>query len=125
MVTPDPTLTTISIHYQQSADGFVADGVFPPVPVAIQHGKYPVFDRGDFNRVVMKPRGPNAPSAGGGYTLSRDEYGCEVQAVHIPVSDQVRANDFESTDAMTGAAEWVARQGLLRKEPSPPPWQLL
>ena len=47
-------LTNISIAYMQDPKGFVADQIFPNIPVLKQSDRYWRYDRGDFNRNQMR-----------------------------------------------------------------------
>src|SRR5574343_1416849 len=85
-------LTNISVAFMQNASNFIADRVFPVVPVAKQSDLYFTFDRGAFNRDEMQRRAPGAESAGAVYTVATAPYNCAVWALHKDVADQVRAN---------------------------------
>ncbi len=52
----DRPLTQLSLAFLQSADGFVADRVFPRVPVDKPSDSYFTYDRGMFNRNQMEKR---------------------------------------------------------------------
>ena len=66
----DAVLTQISVGFMQSAEDFVADKVFPVVPVRKQSDKYFVYDRSYWFRSEMEKRAPATESAGGGWKLS-------------------------------------------------------
>ena len=58
----DSPMTNISIAYLQAASLFVADRVFPNIPVQKQSDLYFKYDRGMFNRDQMpKPRASATP----------------------------------------------------------------
>ena len=76
MISPTPgdvhvngTLTNLSLAYQQAESNFVADRVFPNVPVTKQSDIYWVWPRDAWNRDEMKHRAPGAESAGGGFDM--------------------------------------------------------
>lgn len=112
----DSALTNISIGFLQSADNFVADKVFPTVPVQYQSDKYYVFARDDFFRDDMKKRAPATESAGGGYDLTTDSYSADVWSYHKDVDDQTRANADPAVDPDTSATEFVTQKALIRRE---------
>jgi hypothetical protein len=86
-------LTNISIAYMQDAMNFVADRIFPNVPVAKQSDRYYVYDRGFFNRDEMEVRAPGTESAGSGYEVDNTPtYYAPVYAFHHDIPDQVRSN---------------------------------
>lgn len=110
-------LTNISVAYIQQADVFVADKVFPIVPVAKQSDRYFKYNKGDWNRVVATLRGPAAESAGGGFTLDNTpSYAADVYAVHKDVDDQTRANQDPAINMDRDATEWVTQQLLMKRD---------
>lgn len=112
----DRALTNVSVAYMQSADAFVADQVFPVVPVQKQSDLYFKYSKDDFLRSVAKVRAPGSESAGGGYTLTTDSYSCIPIAVHKDVDEQTRANTDDPLNADRDATIWVTQQLLLKKE---------
>lgn len=109
-------LTNISIAYMQSKEGFVADKVFPNIPVTKQSDLYYLYDRGYFNRDEMKLRGPATESAGGEYKLSQDNYYAPVYAFHHDIPDQRRANQDSPLNADREATELASYKALLKRE---------
>lgn len=112
----DRPLTNISIGFMQDAANFVADRVFPQVPVAKQSDVFFLYDRGDFFRDEMKKRAPSTESAGGGYKLSTASYQADVWALHKDIDDDVRGNFDDPLDPDRDAAIWLAQQALIRKD---------
>lgn len=113
----DSALTNISVAFLQNASNFIANRVFPNVPVTYQSDRYFVYDRGMFNRNEAEVRAPAAQSAGVGYTVDNTPtYFARVFAVHHDVADQVRANADPAIDPERDAAELVAHKLLIRRE---------
>lgn len=112
----DRPLTNISVAFIQSAEGFVADRVFPALPVSKQTDSYFTYDRGYFNRAEMKKRAPATESAGMNYAISTDTYRADVWALHKDIPDQVRANADDPISLDSEATTALTLQGLLRKE---------
>lgn len=112
----DKPLTNISIAYMQQASNFVADRIFPVVPVAKQSDKYFTYDRGMFNRDEMQLRAPGTESAGATYTLSTATYSADVWALHKDVADQVRANADSPIQLDREATEFLTAKAMIRKE---------
>jgi hypothetical protein len=112
----DRPLTNVSLAFLQQADNFVADRVFPVVPVSKQSDKYYTYDRGMFNRDEMEKRAPGAESAGATYTLSTDSYSADVWALHKDVADQVRSNADDAIQLDREATEFLTHKALIRKE---------
>jgi hypothetical protein len=100
----------------QDASHFIADKVFPVVPVPKQTDKYTLYDRGFFNRDEMEVRAPGAESAGGGYEVTTATYSCDVWALHKDIADQVRANADSQFQLDREAAEYLTQLALIRRE---------
>ena len=109
-------LTNISVAYMQAQNNFVADQVFPPVPVDAQTDSYFIYDKDDFLRDEAAPRAPSSESAGGGYKLSTDTYRCVVEAYHKDIDDQVRANFTDPLSPDRDATMFVTQKLLIRRE---------
>lgn len=110
-------LTNISIAYFQSQAGFVADQVFPNIPVQKQSDRYFTYDRGEFNRDEMQERAPGTESAGSSYTIdSTPTYYTPVAAMHKDVPDQIRANADSPLQLDTEATIFVTHKALIRRE---------
>lgn len=109
-------LTNISLAFTQSADAFVADKVFPNIPVSKQSDQYYTYPRGEWNRDDMEERTPGAESAGGSYTLSTDTYLAVTRALHKDVPDQVRANQDDPINLDREAVEYVTHKAMLNRE---------
>ena len=113
----DAMLTNISVAYMQSADNFIADKVFPQIPVQKQSARYFVYKKEDWFRDEAELRAPATQSAGGGYEIDNTPtYYCNVYAYHKDLDDQTRNNSDSPLDADRDAAEFVAEKLLLRRE---------
>ena len=114
----DRPLTNVSVAFIQSAEGFVADRVFPRVPVSKKTDKYFRYDRSYFARDEMQQRAPGTESAGMTYKLDTDSYSCDLWALHVNVSDQQRANADNPLQPDREATELLTQQALIRRERS-------
>lgn len=112
----DTALTNFSLAYMQRSDVFVADKVFPTIPVQARTGKYWTFTQGEWFRDEAQIRPPATESAGGGFTLSTDTYSADVYAWHQDLSDQLLANADVQLDLERTAAEYCAQKILLKRE---------
>lgn len=123
-MTPTPSdvhvnvpLSNISVAYFQDASSFIADQVFPNIPVDKQSNTYYVYNRGDFNRDEMKERAPSTESEGGGYSLSPDGlYYCRKYSYHKDISDEVRSNADAAINMDSEAARFLSLKALIRRE---------
>jgi hypothetical protein len=100
----------------QDADNFVADKVFPNVPVQKQSDAYFTYERGEFNRDEMKERSPGTESAGGTYQIGQDTYFSRVRAYHRDIPDQLRANADDPIDLDREASQFITHKGLINRE---------
>lgn len=112
----DQVLTNVSVGFMQSAEGFVADQVFPVVPVQKQSDKYWVYDRSFWYRSEMQKRAPGTESAGGGWELTTASYSADVWAIHKDLDNQTGAN--ADMDLDVDATNWLSQQALIRKDKS-------
>lgn len=110
-------LSNISVAYFQSADAFIADKVFPNIPVEKQSNTYYVYDRASFNRDEMRERAPGTESDGGGYNVSPDGlYYCRKYSYHKDIPDEVRANADAALNPDREAALFLANKAAIKKE---------
>lgn len=110
-------LTQISIAYIQEQEHFIADQVFPAIPVAKQSDRYFKYPREFWFRSEARERGPGAESAGSGFEIDNTPtYYCPVIAVHKDVADQVRANADAPIEMDRDATIWVTQQLLIKRE---------
>jgi hypothetical protein len=110
-------LTSMSVAYMQEKDLFVAHKVFPVLPVAKQSDLYYTYDKDDFRRSEAQLRAPGTESAGGGYRLdSTANYFCGVNAIHLDIDDQMRANADSVLALDKDSTEYVTQQLMLKRE---------
>ena len=110
-------LTNISVAYIQRAQDFIADKVFPIVPVLKQSDRYFVYDQGYWFQTSAQKRAPSTESAGSGFAINNTPtYFADVWAVHKDVDDQTRANADQPLDLDRDATLFVTQQMLLRRE---------
>ena len=113
----DRALTNTSVAYMQDASAFIADKVFPIVPVKRQSDVFYTYNKGDFMRDEAQVRGAASESAGGDYGVeSSDPYYCRKHAFHKDVTAEERANYDEPLDADRDATDFVTQKMLIRRE---------
>jgi hypothetical protein len=112
----DAILTNISVAYLQNQDSFIADKVFPVVPVDKKSDKFFTYTKNDWFRDEAQRRADGTESAGSGYNLSTGTYSADVFAFHKDVGDQTVANADAPLNPLREATEFVTRRLLLRKE---------
>lgn len=110
-------LTNVSIAYIQKETDFIADKVFPIVPVQKQSDRYFVYDKDYWFRTGANKRAPGSESAGGGFHVDNTPtYFADVWAFHQDVDDQTRTNADQPLDMDRDATMFVTRNLLLRRE---------
>jgi len=109
-------LSNISLAFLQDASNFVADRVFPNVPVSKQSDAYFTYDRGNFNRDEMQMRAPGTESEGSGYGVANDTYYAAVRALHRNIPDQVRANADNPINLDREATLFLTHKALINRE---------
>jgi len=122
MLTPaqvhiDQPLTNLTIAYLQSTTGFIADQVFPNVPVSKQTDKYYIYNREDFNRSGnVKPLGPRTRPERVGMSLSTDSYAIEVRALATDFDFQTLANEDTALDIRAAQSRMLTMQMMIDRE---------
>lgn len=113
----DRALTNISVAYMQDENNFIADKVFPKVPVQKQSDLYFIYRRADFLRDEAAVRAPGTESAGGDYNIDKSEpYFCRVYAFHGDINEQDRVNADDPLSPDQDMAEFVSQKLLIRRE---------
>lgn len=109
-------LTDISVAYVQDNENYIADKVFPMVPVVHKSDVYYVFSKADFLRDDVQQRADAAESAGGGFGLAEQSYSAKVYGYHKDVGDQVRANQDPAIDIDVTTTKFIMQKQLIRRD---------
>jgi hypothetical protein len=109
-------LTNVSIAYIQTASSFIADKVFPKVPVQKQSDLYWKYSKSDWRRTEVKKRAPSTETPGTGWTTTTDSYFAHVYGVHKDIDDQLRANADSNFNLDRDATEFITNQHLLKRD---------
>jgi len=110
----DAALSQLSISYQNPS--FVADLIFPTVPVTKQSDKYFTFDKADMFRSEADVRAVGTIANRGGYRLSSSAYFCDNYAFGKAQPDEVEANADEALAIDQADTEYVTHQVALKWE---------
>lgn len=110
-------LTNISVAYAQDANRFIADRVFPRVPVQKQSDRYFKYMKGDWFRSQVSLRAPGAETTGSGWRIDNSPtYFADVYGTHKDIDDQLRANVDQPLNLEADSTRWVTNQLLLKRE---------
>lgn len=113
----DRALTNMSVAWMQDANMFIADKVFPMVPVQKQSDVYFEYSRADFYRDEASERAPGTESAGGEYTITQaDPYYCRRWAYHKDITEEERVNADTPLKPNEDATDFVTHKLLIRRE---------
>ncbi len=113
MVHADQALTEVSIAYRNSQ--YVADQIFPRIPVTKQSNKYFIYSKDSF-RAVDDARRPGARANEIDWTLSTDTYFCEGHALAQAIPDELRANADQAIDVDGDTTETLTDLLYLQRE---------
>lgn len=109
-------LTNVSIAYMQDPNLYIANKVFPQVPVAKQSDLYWKYSKSDWRRTDVQRRAPGTESPGVGWNFDTDSYFAHVYAVHKDIDDQVRANADSNFNMESDATKFITNQLLLKRD---------
>ena len=112
----DAALTNFSIAYMQDQSNFVADQVFPIVPVQHKSDKYYVFAKDVFMRRGgrISPFGQEAPR--GGFNISNDNYSVNVWRWAFDLLPDIKANADPAVNMDKAASDFVMNGLLVERE---------
>ena len=109
-------LTNIAVAYIQSDDAYVADKVFPMVPVQHQTDVYYVWSKADFFRDEAQLRSDGTESAGTGVNLKTQTYAANVWGLHQDIGPQLRANADPAIDIDVVSTRQLMQKMLIRRD---------
>ena len=112
----DQLLTNVSVAFVQSSTKFVADQVFPRVPVDKQSGKIATYSKQDFLRDEVDKRAPGDAAVSLGYRPSSTSYVADEWAAEHPIDDQVRSNADSPFMPERDATQFLTQKMLIKRE---------
>ena len=110
----DSFLTNLSVGYKNPM--FVADMVFPNVPVLKQSDYYYKFLKGAWFRNEAEIRGPGARAARGGYPVTSGTYNCQERAFAHPVPIELINNADAAVRPFETGTRFATQKVMLAKE---------
>jgi len=110
----DQLLTNVSIGYANA--GYIADQVFPIVPVEKQSDKYLVYDKSHWFRNEARIRATGTRSERGGWSYSSAAYFCDRFSYGHEIYDEERSNADNNFQLDSDAAEFATDKILMQRE---------
>lgn len=112
----DPILQNILVGYAQQETRFVADRVFPAVPVDKDSGTYFIFTKKYWSRDTMQARAYGAQYARSDFGVETDTYKTMQWSLAKPIADEERANSQLPMDLETASVRYLGMQAMIRRE---------
>ena len=110
-------LTQIATAYIQDERYYIADKVFPIVPVEFQSDKFFAFSKDDFYRDEAQQRADATESAGGGFNLDpTNSYSADVWAYHKDLGGQTRRNADPAVNMDVATTKFCMQKLLIRRD---------
>lgn len=112
-------LTNISIAHRNARDFYIADKVFPLVPVQKQTDIYPVYTRGYFfaDEGTRMVRAPGTRAATTGFKVDNSNtYRAINYAIGVEIPDEIRPNQDAPYNMDRDAAYLLSDLQLIRRE---------
>jgi hypothetical protein len=111
----DQLLTNVSVAYSNAE--FIADRLFPTLPVTNQSGILPIINQSAFFRNEAKLRAPGTKSVGTGFTVNNtNTYFCPRFSIRHEIPDEVRDNAASVYDQDRLATNLVTELIMLNRE---------
>lgn len=110
------SLTNIATAYFQDEAAYIADKVFPMVPVQHQTDLYFVWNKDDLFRDEAQQRADATESAGTGNNVATASYAAKVWALHQDIGTQIRANADGAIDLDVTSTRMLMQKMLIRRD---------
>lgn len=111
----DQLLTNVSVAFTNGE--YIADKLFPVLPVQKQSGILPVINQSAFFRNEAKLRAPGTKSVGTGFSVDNSNtYFCSRYSIRHEIPDEVRDNAAPVYDQDRIAVNLVTDQMMLNRE---------
>lgn len=112
----DRALTDMLIGHYQDDDAFIADKVFPTVPVKRSTDFYYEIPRGHFNRSQMQKRARGAEPTIGNFDYTKTPFLLEIYALMVAMTDEDEVDMDDILEWDIDATMFLNHQAKLRRE---------
>lgn len=103
--------------YSQKATNFVADQVFPLVPVNHKSDEYLIYEKGTFFRAnQMAPRAAGQEPVEAGYEVTTGNYSAKEWSLQTTIDDTERANADAPVQLDVATMEFLQTQALINRD---------
>jgi major capsid protein E len=109
-------LTNIAVAYIQDQSEFVADQLFPIVPVDNKSDSYYKYEKDSFARAIAETREGAEEARRSGWKTSTDDYNCKQKSFAHDVPSDIAGNTDMPLDPYRDATEFVTRAMLIKRE---------
>ena len=109
----DPALSNVSVKY--SNDSFIADLIFPVMPVSKQTGKYYVYDKANL-RVDKTNRAVGSGANEVDFGLSTASFACDDHALKGFVADEIQDQAEVALNPLIDETEMLTEKLMLDRE---------
>lgn len=109
-------LTNVAVAYLQDESHYIADKIFPMVPVQHQTDVYFVWSKADFFRDEAQQRSDATESAGTGVNVTTQSYAAKVWALHQDLGTQIRSNADPAIDLDVVSTRQLMQKLLIRRD---------
>jgi len=111
----DQLLTNVSLQFQAAPEGYLADKVLPPVPVAKESAAYWVYDKSPMDAPESK-RAPRSQYNRIDWNVTTDTYLAEQYGLEGEIDDEERKNAASPLDLDVDTTEIVTDMVLNNRE---------
>lgn len=113
----DTYLSNVGVAYMNEPGAYIADRVFPVVPVNKQSDLYPVYEKDYWFRDEAQKRAPLTEGQGGGYELDTPgTYYCHEWEFHKDIPEEDIDNQDDVFDLEDDATAFVVEKLRIKRE---------
>ena len=112
----DMFLSNILLAYMNEPGAYIADILFPQIPVMKQSNLVATYKKDFWFRDIAQQRAPATESTGSGFEVGKDNYFAINFATHVNIPDEVRENQDNPYNVDAAAVALVDQRMKLRRE---------